>query len=159
MEKLVISIKDSSKGLIEPLGFDVEPVVTFDDRIVMVNIQLDEPALLIGRGGEGINALQHILRSIHKNDLMEKQANIVLDIANYRDKRNDRLQRDAREKALQVLSTGIEEELPPMSSYERRLVHMIVKNVADVETESMGEGKDRRIVIKPKKINSKQNSV
>ena len=122
---------------------------------MIVNVQCDEPALLIGRGGEGIDAIQHILRSMLRRDLMEKRANVILDIAGYRDKRNDRVQRNARERALQVLSTGIEEILPPMSSYERRLVHMIVKNIADVETESEGEGRERKIVIRPKKIERK----
>ena len=152
METLVIKVKEVSGGLIGSLGFDVEPIVTHGDGVVMVNVQCDDPALLIGRGGEGIDALQHIMRSMLRADLMEKRANIVLDIANYRDKRNERVQQDARELALQVLSTGVEEVLPPMSSYERRLVHMIVKNMADVETESRGEGRERKIVIKPKKV-------
>ncbi len=151
MQELIIKVKDVSNDLIGSLGFDVDSIVTHGDGVVMVNVQCDEPALLIGRGGEGIDAIQHILRSLLRRDLMEKRANVVLDIANYRDKRNDRVQRDAREKALQVLSTGIEEELSPMSSYERRLVHIIVRNMADVETESRGEGRERKVVIKPKR--------
>ena len=155
METLIIKVKDVSNDLIGSLGFDVDPIVTHGDGIVIVNVQCDEPALLIGRGGEGIDAIQHILRSMLRRDLMEKRANVILDIAGYRDKRNDRVQRNARERALQVLSTGIEEILPPMSSYERRLVHMIVKNIADVETESEGEGRERKVVIRPKKIERK----
>jgi len=151
METLVIKAKDVSNDLLGSLGFDVDSIVTHGDGVVMVNVQCDEPALLIGRGGEGIDAIQHILRSMLRRDLMEKRANVVLDIANYRNKRNDRVQRDAREKALQVISTGIEEELLPMSSYERRLIHIIVRNMADVETESRGEGRERKIVIRPKK--------
>lgn len=155
MQELIIKVKDVSNDLISSLGFDVDPIVTHGDGVVMVNIQCDEPALLIGRGGEGIDAIQHILRSMLRRDLMEKRANVVLDIANYRDKRNDRVQRDAKEKALQVLSTGIEEVMPPMSSYERRLVHIVVRNIVDVETESRGEGRERKIVIRPKKIERK----
>ena len=157
METLVLKIKDVSSDLIGSLGFEVEPIVTHGDGVVMINVQCDDPALLIGRGGEGIDALQHILRAMLTHDLMEKRASVVLDIANYRDKKNERVQKNAREKALQVLSTGIEEVLPPMSSYERRLVHILIRNIADVETESKGEGRERKIVIRPKKVDSSKS--
>jgi spoIIIJ-associated protein len=151
MEHLIAKTKDKAKSLITLIGYEADPIVTFKDNVIFVNIEIDSPALLIGKGGEGLDALQHILRTMLGRDMAEERKVIVIDISGYRDKKSEATERFAREKALTVLATGIPEELLPMSSYERRVVHMIVSSIADVETESVGEGKDRRVVIKPKK--------
>lgn len=144
-------IKRHSKELLNKLGFDAEPIVTQQDEIIFVNLQIDSPGLLIGRGGEGLEALQHILRLLISRDEEITTTNVVIDIAGYRDKKIENVKKLAREKAYLVLSTGIAETLPEMSSYERRIAHMVVTNIADVETESVGEGRERKVVIKPKK--------
>jgi len=144
-------VKKHSKELLSKLGFEVEPIITQQEEIVFINLQIDNPGLLIGRGGEGLDALQHILRLLVLRDEEITYANIVVDISGYRDKKIENVKKLARDKAYSVLSTGIEEILPEMSSYERRIVHMVVTNIADVETESVGEGRERKVVIKPKK--------
>jgi predicted RNA-binding protein Jag len=154
MEDLIVKIKNRSGEIAALLGFESEAIVTQSDGVIHVNIQtVDSPAILIGRGGEGIEALQHILRIFFGRELFEQSFNIVLDVAGYRDKKSENIKREARDKALQVLSTGIEEVLPPMPSFDRRVVHMVCSNIADVETESLGEGRERRVVIRPKKQN------
>ena len=144
-------VKKHSSDLIRKLGFEGEAIVTEKDGVVCVNIQMDEPALLIGKGGEGLEALEHVLRLLVNAELESDYRNIVLDIAGYRDKKVEYVKKMAHDIAFAVLSTGIAETLPPMSSYERRVVHMVCTNIADVETESAGEGRERRVVIKPKK--------
>jgi spoIIIJ-associated protein len=147
-------IKKHSSDLVARLGFEGEAIVTEKDGVVCVNIQMDEPGLLIGKGGEGLEALEHILRLLVNAELESDYRSIILDIAGYRDKKVEYVKNMARDRAFTVLSTGIAETLPPMTSYERRVVHMICTNIADIETESAGEGKDRRVVIKPKKVKS-----
>lgn len=151
MEELILKIKDNSKNLLDLIGFEGVPVVTFRENVVFVNIQVDSPALLIGKGGEGLEALQHVLRSIMGKELADHEKTIVIDIAGYRDKKTESMKKYAKEKAFAVLATGISEELSPMSSYDRRIVHMVVSTIADVESESVGMGRERRIVIKPMK--------
>lgn len=151
MPKSHTKIKKHSKELLLKLGFDVEPIISEKDEIIYINLQIDEPGLLIGRGGEGLEALQHVLRLLIMRDEEVGLVNIILDISGYRDKKVENIKKLARDKAYMVLSTGIEETLPEMSSYERRVVHMVCTNIADIETESVGEGKERRVVIKPKK--------
>lgn len=151
MPKDHIKIKKHSKELLKKLGFDVEPIITQQEEIVFVNLQIDSPGLLIGRGGEGLDALQHILRLLISRDEEITYTSVVLDISGYRDKKIENVKKMARDKAYMVLSTGIEEILPEMSSYERRIVHMVVTNIADVETESVGEGRERRVKIKSAK--------
>jgi spoIIIJ-associated protein len=145
-------IKKHSKELLRKLGFDAEPIVTQQEEIIFVNLQIDSPGLLIGRGGEGLEALQHILRLLISRDEEIFSTNIIIDIAGYRDKKIESVKKLAHDKAYLVLSTGIEEILPEMSSYERRIVHMVCTNIADIETESTGEGRERKVIIKPKKV-------
>lgn len=155
MPKDHTKIKKHSKELLTKLGFDAEPIVTQQDEIIFVNLQIDTPGLLIGRGGEGLEALQHVLRLLISRDEEIINSNVVVDIAGYRDKKIENVKKLARDKAYLVLSTGTPETLPEMTSYERRIVHMVVTNIADVETESVGEGRERKVVIKPKKSTRK----
>jgi len=151
MEKMIIKVKKHSDNIINLLGFEGEAIVVANNGAIVSNFQVDSPGLLIGRGGEGIEALQHILRLLLGKELMTEQINILADVAGYRVKRNDELARNVRDKANTVLSTGITETLSPMSSYERRIVHMTCSSIADIETESEGDGSERRVVIKTKK--------
>lgn len=151
MDKHIKIIKKHSNDIVSRLGFESEAIVTEKDGVVCVNIQMDEPALLIGKGGEGLEALEHVLRLLVNAESESDYRNIVVDIAGYRDKKVEYVKKMARDKAFTVLSTGIAETLPPMASYERRVVHMVCTNMADLETESAGEGRERRVVIKPKK--------
>lgn len=148
-------IKKHSSDLVSRLGFEGEAIITEKDGVIYVNIQMDEPALLIGKGGEGLEALEHILRLLVNAELKDDYRSIIVDIAGYRDKKVEYVKKMAHDIAFTVLSTGVAETLPPMSSYERRVVHMVCTNIADVETESAGEGRDRRVVVKPKKVDKK----
>ena len=150
MQEILIKIKDSSDNLVKKLGFEAESIVSEKDGTIYVNIQADNPALLIGRGGDVVWALQHVLRLILESE-MENSYSIILDVAGYRSKKSENIERKAREKAFLVLSTGIAEIMPPMTSFERRIVHITCANITDIETESEGEGMERRVVIKPKK--------
>jgi len=151
MPKDHTKIKKHSKELLAKLGFDAEPIVTQQEEIIFVNLLIDQPGLLIGRGGEGLDALQHVLRLLISRDEEITYTNIVVDISGYRDKKIENVKKLARDKAYLVISTGIDETLPEMSSYERRVVHMVCADIAEVETESAGEGRERKVVIKPKK--------
>ncbi len=151
MPEYISKVKKHSHDLLKKMGFQAEPIVVQKESVVFVNIEMESPGLLIGRGGEGLEALQHILRLLLTEEIMANNINIILDIAGYRSKKIENIKKIARDKAYLVLSTGIEEALLPMSSYERRTVHLICANIADVETESVGEGRERRVVIKPKK--------
>ena len=151
MPNHIKKIKKQTNDLVRKLGFEAEAVVIEKDNVVYVDIQIEDPALLIGRGGEVLEALEHVLRLLVNAEMMEDRRNIVLDVAGYRDKKTESVKKMAHDVALTVISTGIAETLSPMSSYERRVVHMVCTDIAEVETESVDEGRERRVVIKPKK--------
>jgi spoIIIJ-associated protein len=152
MDELVIKIKEKSDSLIESLGFSGEAIITRRDSVYFVNYIIeDSPAFLIGRGGDALDALQHIVRVLTRGDGLPYGYSLVVDINNYKTKKSGLLEKRAREIAHKVRESGREEELEPMNSYERRVIHTIITNIADVESGSIGEREDRRVVIKPKK--------
>lgn len=151
MHKHIEKIKGKAKEVTELLGFSSDVIVVERGNVISVNFQVDEPAVLIGRGGEGLESLQHILRLLLGETIYEIGGILVVDINGYRDKKASSIEKMAREIAHRVRTSGTEEELPPMNSFERRLVHTLITNIADVESGSVGDRLDRRVVIKPKK--------
>jgi len=151
MQELTILLKKHTDGVLEMMGFEGESIIVIDGKTFLVNVEVDTPALLIGRGGEGLEALQHVVRLLASEALQGQDYDVVVDIAGYRQKKASYLTRTARDKAYQVLATGLPESFPPMSAYERRIVHMTCADIDEVETTSEGTGRDRKVVIKPKK--------
>lgn len=151
MQEHIEKIKKKSKEIVDLLGFSSDVIIVQRNSVLFVNLQVDEPAVLIGRGGEGLESLQHVLRLLLGKTISETGNILIVDINGYRDKKISSIEKMARENAFKVISEGIEIELPPMNAFERRVVHTLVNNIADVETESAGDYQDRRVVIRPKK--------
>jgi R3H domain len=93
-----------------------------------------------------VESLNHVLQMIAKKNEAKP---IFLDVNNYRHEREGLIAELARAAAKKVLATKQEVSLPAMNSYERRIVHVELAVHPDVTTESLGEGKERYIVIKP----------
>jgi spoIIIJ-associated protein len=74
---------------------------------------------------------------------------VLVDVAGYKQARRESLTELAQEVANRVKESGEEEELKPMNPAERRIVHMVLRDIEGVDTESRGEARDRRIVVKP----------
>ncbi len=106
--------------------------------------------VLIGRRGETLSALQYITRLIASREL-QRRANIVLDVEGYKARREKVLQRLAQRMADQAIHTGRTVALEPMSPYERRIVHLALRDRDDVSTESVGEGSRRKVTIIPRR--------
>ncbi len=104
---------------------------------------------LIGRRGETLAALQYITRLIASRDL-ERRANIVLDVEGYKARREKVLRRLALRLADQAQESGRTVSMEPMSPYERRIVHLTLRDHPDVTTESVGEGEHRKVTIVPR---------
>jgi spoIIIJ-associated protein len=104
---------------------------------------------LIGHHGETLRALEYIVNQMVKRDHGDSPR-IAVDIAGYRAARRDQLEQMARDAAARVVASGQEEELAPMNPAERRIVHMVLRDLSEVATESRGEDRSRRIVVLPK---------
>jgi spoIIIJ-associated protein len=112
----------------------------------------DEEAmgLLIGRRGETLRSLQFLLNLLVSRRV-QKWPQVVVDVGNYRQRRQESLEGLARRMAERVRQTGRPIMLEPMAAYERRIVHLALRGDTTIYTESSGEGENRKIVIYPAK--------
>jgi spoIIIJ-associated protein len=108
----------------------------------------EDMSLLIGRDGQTLDAIQELTRMAVGRRL-DQRIRVIVDVDDHRKRREARLEEHARELAEQVRRSGQPEEMEPMNSYERKLVHDAVADVDDVETESRGVDPERYVVIRP----------
>ena len=110
-------------------------------------IKTKESGLLIGENGETFQALNHLIRKIADKDF-EHSHDFSIDVNDYRKSLVDGLKTKALVLAKRAADMKTSVEMDPMSSYERLIVHGALNDVPNIKTESIGTGKDRRIVIK-----------
>ena len=120
------------------------------DKTVKIEITGKDTAVLIGRRGDTLDALQY-LTGLAVNKGKEDYKKIMLDAENYREKREHTLEKLAKRLANTVAKTGKPITLEPMNPYERRILHATLQNNPRVETMSEGEEPYRRVVIKRKR--------
>ena len=118
-------------------------------EVINLNIKLDEPQILIGQQGQTLFEIQRLLRAILSRKL-QRVFYLNLDINDYKKQKIEYLKNMAKDLADHVSLNKEEKSLPPMSSYERRIIHSELSQRTDVSTESQGEGFDRHIVIRAK---------
>ena len=130
---------------------------------IELDIALQEPQFLIGQNGQTLAELEKVVRillnkklsALHQESeavapLGQKSFYFKLDINNYRKKKVEYLKKMAEDLANEVATTKEKKVLPPMSAYERRVIHTELAKRQDIATESQGEGFERRVVISPK---------
>ncbi len=116
----------------------------------LVDVRGSDLNSLVGRRGEGLDALQFLTRLIVQHRTGE-WASIVVDVDGYRERRAENLRRTARQMAERVKRDGRSISLEPMPPYERRIIHLTLRTDPDVMTVSVGEGDARKVTIRPKK--------
>lgn len=129
--------------------FDPEAKITVEivSEVWRLNIDSDEAPILIGRHGQTLQALEHLLRLMLAQEA-EEFLPVSLDISGYKASREQEVMFRAKESAEKVLATSRTESLPPMNAYERRIVHLTLAAIEGIETESVGEEPYRKIVIR-----------
>jgi len=143
-------IEKTAQNLLRHFDPEAELAVLINDDGCNIDIQTEMSGLLIGRHGETLAALQHLLRLLVAKE-QEEFVPLVVDISGYRAARYQELETLARELAAKVKDSGGQESLPSMSAYERRLVHLVLQDIEGIQSASEGEEPYRRIVIRPKK--------
>jgi len=133
------------------LNVEIE-FLPLDNQTIPINLKTDEPQILIGERGQTLIEIQHLLKTILRkklNDISEVFF-IDLDIAGYKKKKIEYLKELSRSIADEVSSTKKEKSLDSMPAYERRIIHLELADRQDVTTESIGQGVERKVLIKPK---------
>ena len=142
-------IKEIAEEFIKMIGLDGKEIVTEASDIgVVVQIASQEAGYLIGRNGGNLKALQQLVRALVGKQIIDAPR-LTLDVNNYQQERLEMLKDTAQSVARQVTAQGASRSLPPMNSYERRVVHTALAEMTGIKTESEGEGEERRIVIRP----------
>jgi spoIIIJ-associated protein len=141
---------DFVEDLMAKMGIDAtaEPNLVNDHMYVdILGDDEDDMALLIGRHGATLDAIQELTRMVVGRRLDER-CRVLVDVEDYRKRREERMIEHALQVANQVLETGEEQILDPMNPYERKLVHDAVADLGGLETNSRGEEPNRSVVIR-----------
>lgn len=135
------------KELEKNMNISIETEILYNNDSFNVTLITSNNSLLIGKEGKNLQALQNILRQ----SLKVKTGIIIkinLDISNYKVKKLNILEKEIKQIAKEVQNSKIDVSLDPMNSYERRHIHNLISEYENLTTESIGEGKERHIVIK-----------
>jgi spoIIIJ-associated protein len=152
LEKIKALIRET----IEKMGFACKEIEieqqnsqeNQEEETLILNIKTPDSSFLIGQYGANLQSLQHVIRVLVREKLQER-TRFVLDINSYRKEKNDAVVLLAKELAEQSIREKRAIVMRPMSPYERRLVHMEFLGNDQIGTESIGEGEERKVVIKP----------
>jgi spoIIIJ-associated protein len=147
--EVVKFIKSYLYSLLKDMGYTINIEVKTKDNIPTYTIYSNNDSLVIGKNGKNLQALQLILSQVIKKEI-GTNFKFLLDVNEYKAKREKSLESLARKTAKEVKDTKIEVKLDSMNSYERRIVHNALVNNKYVYTESIGEEPNREVVIKPK---------
>ncbi len=143
------TIKKVAEKLFEMLQIDAKASVEEAEEGVSVVLETEESGIVIGHHGETLEALQLILSLVVQKELGEF-VRIALEVGDYRKSREEYLRQIAESSKEQALSESREVALPMLKSWERRVIHLMFQDDKEVVSESVGEGKERVLVIKPR---------
>lgn len=139
------------KEILSRMGIDAKIEADYVEGSTHLNILTDTPALLIGKHGQTLDAIERILNCIvNKVSLAKKR--VFVDTEGYRERREERLIEMANQVAEKVRYTGRDVVLAPMSPRDRRIIHVVLKEDEIVSTYSQGEGDMRRVVITAQRL-------
>ena len=139
-------LKDKLNEMLKNMDIEAKFETSIRDEQINIKIYSDKNAILIGKNGQTLQAIQTILRQIVFNEV-GKYPYILLDVENYKEKKNNNLERTAKRIAKEVLKTKVEVKLDDMNSYERRIIHNALAEFKNISTTSEGEEPHRHIVI------------
>lgn len=139
--------RDFLEELFDKMGLDAMIDITEEEEIMKINVRSNSSGVIIGRRGETLDALQFLTGLVvNRNNTTYKK--IILDTEDYRKKREVTLQKLANRLAYKVERSGRSMSLEPMNPYERRIIHSTLQSNKNVETYSVGEDPNRKVVIK-----------
>ena len=139
--------------LFSRLGVEEIPAVSMqDEQTLTITLTMEDPKTLIGERGQTLFEIQHLLRTMLRKKLQQDPPHVFLDINDYRKSKEEYLRDAARQAADEAVLLSKPRELGAMSAADRRIVHMELAQRQDVTSESVGEGEERRVVIKPRAL-------
>jgi len=153
---VVLKAKDLLEGILQRLSLECKVTVHETPEKIILDIEGDNSALLIGKRGQNIDALQYLLnKAINKYENGHKM--ILIDSGEYRKRREEFLLGLAEKIRARVKKTLKPVSLAHMNAHDRRVIHMVLQEDESLITQSRGEGKYRKIVILPARARNNNN--
>jgi len=148
MEDAITYAKKYLEDLLSFFGINIDVHATSDDEVIQLSVPSTHlNGFLIGQRGENMRSLQYLVSTALKNNDHE-HSRVNVDIADYKKQRAERLSHTAEDWVKQVKDSGEPMELRPMNAADRRVIHQLASDFG-LTTESVGEGRDRHIILKP----------
>lgn len=138
--------EDYVLNVVDNLGIESTVNTRLDDDIIRITIDSTHNPILIGKNGKTLQALNELTKLAVSNHF-HKRFRVLLDVNGYKDNKYDRLARIARKCAHEVQKTKTTYTFDPMPADERRAIHNACSGMANIRTESSGEGTHRQVQI------------
>ena len=142
-------IKEFIENLSKNMGITINSEVRENEGIYNVLLVTDNNPIIIGKDGRTIDAIQLLIRQALTTQV-GKNIKVIVDASDYRNNKQRNFEREIKKIAKEVLKTRVEAKLDPMNSYNRRIVHSLLADYENIETESFGETPNRYVVIRYK---------
>jgi spoIIIJ-associated protein len=136
-------------GLVKDIGFEVEVSAEFTDEGCILDLHGPDSHILHAENGEMLDAFETILFQVYGREL-DREHRFVCDADGFRQTRKSELHAMAKFAAKQVRDKGVPFTFGVLNSTERRIIHMVLSEESDLSTESVGEGRDRRLQVRLK---------
>ncbi len=150
MIESVETAKELTIEILRRMGVEAEVEGHFEEETVVIEIRGDREGILIGKHGRTLDSLQ-VLISRMVNKRFQSPVKVAVDVDFYRKRRGDALTKMALRMGEKVKRTGQAQTIGPFNARERRVIHMALREDPAVTTESLGEGRIKRVSILPKK--------
>lgn len=147
MDDMMALAKLRLEEILTFFGVNAKVKAEVNEDTLELMVDAEDTGRLIGRRGETLAALQQLINAIVRGASTE-HIYVSIDIGNYKKGRAEHLTEQAKLDAQQVIESGEAKRLAPMNAAERRVVHMALADIPEVETESEGDGRNRRVIIK-----------
>jgi len=136
--------------IVAAMGLVLEPHIEESPEATRINLVGDDGGVLIRRGGEGLQALQHVVATAFRRELGDV-SRVVVDCNGFRKDKDAELKQMAIFAAGKACSTGMSQEIGPLNPYERRIVHLAIAEDDTATSESIGDAFMKTVIVSPKR--------
>lgn len=143
---LATEISSFVQQVVSAMGLNLTATVEETSEATRINLEGEDGGVLIRRGGEGLQALQHVVATAFRRQLGDDNR-FVIDCNGFRRDKDAELRQMALYMAEKARSSGLPQEMGPLNPYERRVVHLAIAQHADVTSESIGDAFMKTVII------------
>ncbi len=147
---LTTEIADFVQRVVAAMGLELVPNIEETKEGTRINLEGEDGGVLVRRGGEGLQALQHVVATAFRKQLGDDNR-IVIDCNGFRKDKDAELRQMARFMADKARSSSVPQEMGPLNPYERRIVHLAIAEDPTVTSESIGDAFMKTVIIAAKK--------